>query len=121
VTAGGFQVTTGALRTEAVRWSAAGARMTALTARLEALRFAGDYGLLERHFAPSYQALIETLVARCSEADDRMSEIGQTLGQLANEYEAAEEAHARAIREAAAAPASFRNGEVFRSAEAGGS
>jgi hypothetical protein len=104
MTAGGFQVATGTLRTEAVRWTESGARMAALTARMDALRFAGDSGLLERRFTPSYHALIEALLARCSEADDRMGEIGQTLGQLANDYEAAEEAHARAIREAAAAP-----------------
>ena len=47
-----------------------------------------------------------------TEADDRMGEIGQRLGQLAGDYEAGEEAHARAIRGAA--------GEVFRSAEVGG-
>jgi hypothetical protein len=112
MTAGGFQVATGALRTEAARWTASGARMTALTDRMEALRFGEHGGLLERHFAPPYQALIEALVARCREADDRMGEIGQKLGQLANDYDAAEEAHARTIREAAAALASFRSGEA---------
>jgi hypothetical protein len=112
MTTGGFQVATGAVRTEAARWTRTGARMTALTARMEALRFGSDGGPLERHFAPSYHALIEALVARCSEADDRMGEIGQTLGQLADGYDAAEEAHARAIREAAAPLASFRNGEA---------
>jgi hypothetical protein len=104
MTAGGFQVATGALRTEAVRWTESGARMTTLMTRMDALRFTGDCGLLERHFAPSYHALIETLVARCTEADDRMGEIGQTLGEIANDYDAGEEAHARAIRNAAAAP-----------------
>jgi hypothetical protein len=112
MTAGGFQVAPGELRTEAGRWAAAGARLTALTAKMDELRFAGDGGLLERHFTPSYHALIDSLVARCTEADDRMGEIGQTLGQLAGDYEAGEEAHARAIRDAASA-------EVFRNAEAG--
>jgi hypothetical protein len=112
MTAGGFQVATGALRTEAVQWTGSGARMTALTARMEALRLGGDGGPLERHFAPSYHALIEALVARCAEADDRMGEIGQTLEQLANDYDAAEESHARAIRETSAGLASFRHGEA---------
>jgi hypothetical protein len=56
--------------------------------------------LLNRAFLPHYHQLIEKLSPRCAKGDERMKEIGQTLGQIATWYEEGEELHAQRIRDA---------------------
>jgi hypothetical protein len=87
----GFSVETGVLLREAKLWEDQALAMDEIRKKIDALRFTevGQLGL----FIPRYHVLVDALVARSGEGRDRMNEIRDTLGFVAQLYERTEARH----------------------------
>lgn len=91
----GFAVETTKLLDEARLWEEQALQMQTISKKMEELRFA-ESGL-HVFYVPAYHQLVDALVARCNEGSERMTEIRDTLGQIARLYENTEERHARQL------------------------
>lgn len=94
----GFKVATDALRKEADLWQAEGDRIGRTGRDADSLRFTGnDAGMLRFMFVPEYHKVVDMVVARCKEGQDRMNEIRDTLKGIAAAYDAEEAKHLQGI------------------------
>jgi hypothetical protein len=91
-----------ALRKEGDLWGKQSPKMGQISTDGSFLRFNNEEGgLLAFMFVPSYHKAVTMIVDRCSEAEDRMTEIKDRLGQLASFCQAREERTVHSIRKAA--------------------
>jgi excreted virulence factor EspC (type VII ESX diderm) len=91
-------VATGALRTEATVWKAQSAKLDTLSAEVDAMEFGRvEAGLFQIMVGP-YNEVVRAVAARCGEGAAAMTEIAGTLTQVADVYEAEDQAGAHRIK-----------------------
>lgn len=82
-----IKVATEALRSEARIWDAQAAHMTDIAQRTEGLRLNRiEAGLFQVVFS-AYEEALNAIAGRSGEGHQRMTEVGDTLVQVANTYD----------------------------------
>ena len=91
-------VATEALRVEATVWKDQGEKLDVLGAQVEAMEFGRvEAGLFQIMVSP-YNDVVRAVTARCAEGAVAMAEMAGTLRQVADVYEAEDEAGAHRIK-----------------------
>lgn len=91
-------VATSALRTEAGEWDTQSATTGALSAKVAGMEFGRlEAGLFQMMVGP-YNDVIHHVAARCTEGQTAMTEIANTLRNVADTYDAEDEASLHRIK-----------------------
>ncbi|MEU4564888.1 type VII secretion target [Actinoplanes sp. NPDC023936] len=91
-------VATDALRAEATVWEAQGGKLNVLSVQVETMEFGRvEAGLFQIMVSP-YNEVVRAVTSRCAEGAAAMTEMASTLRQVADVYEAEDQANAHRIR-----------------------
>jgi hypothetical protein len=93
----GIDVITAALRQEAGTWDGEAAEMGKIGPKAEGLRFNHDSVLFQMIFDACGE-VIDQVIARSNEGQQRMTEVGSTLRTVADKYDEVEAANAERLR-----------------------
>jgi hypothetical protein len=90
---------TDALRTEASVWDTQAHRLDGLGTQVDAMEFGRvEAGLFQIMVSP-YNEVVRAVASRCAEGTAAMTEMGSTLRQVADVYEAEDQAGAHKIKD----------------------
>jgi hypothetical protein len=97
-TAKEVKVATDALHAEAGVWNTQGDQMHTISAKVGGLPMNRlQAGIFQLVVSP-YDGLVDEVAARCQEGHDRMRDIGTTLSQVADTYQAEDDSGAHRLR-----------------------
>jgi uncharacterized protein YukE len=93
-----IKVATDALRKEAGVWDNESAEMGKAVAKADSLRMTRLQAGIFQLIVTSYEPAVDQIVARSTEGEHQMTEVGKTLRDVANAYDADEAANEHRLR-----------------------